>query len=432
MPADIKSIPMLYKNVPFDGWHAGVLNLLQSGQITQSQAAKAFDVPGIGFHRSLWLLSLHCVEHKRYGQQTFVVPKEMQGALSRTSLSEVKGEDLRFPYPATYFALPDYDGEIWGGEDTLWHKVRGVFVWFEQGEREIRLPTEVEVTPENDKGVIHLYIWGAENERSRHPGDDASLWTALDLNEMARESEDLESYLERVLRDPSREKVDFKVNPELANKLGFTFLSQTGERRTKQEDTVIDTLRILFNSLLYIDSDGAELDEDPSSVEAREKYEQITQQLGRIKSEGKRKKAQRKLDKLPTDTVTWVGRSVRYDSDSVDGDGSGTPQKRHWVRGHWWPKRVTIRKRIEDARSGIVGREKEHQILRGLVVDAESPEDTSSHLIRLSALRAEIASMRKDAEVLAERMESKRRWVMPYKKGTRGKEPEDRTYVLGS
>ncbi len=428
---DLKSIPMLYKNVPFDGWHAEILSLLQSGQVTQTEAANAFDIPGIGFHRSLWLLSLHCVEHKRYGQQTFVVPKEMQGALSRTSLSEVTMDDLRFPYPATYLALPDYEGEIWGGEDTLWHKVRGVFVWFEKGEREIRLPTEEEVTPENDKGVIHLYIWGAENERSRHPGDDASLWTALDLNEMARESEDLESYLERVLRDPSREKVDFKVNPELANKLGFTFLSQTGERRTKQEDTVIETLRILFNSLLYIDSDEAELDVDPSRVDAKERLDRLRSQLERSKHEGKRKKIRRRIGNLPTDTVTWIGRSVRYDSEPREGTGEGTPQKRHWVRGHWWPKRSTIQRRIVDLGVQHQSVLSEYADLKDTVARAPTPEDTSAHLNRLAFIRAKALKAGSEINDLRVRMETKRRWVMPYKKGSRGEASDSRTYVIG-
>lgn len=426
---DLKSIPMLYRNVPFDGHHATILNLLQRGEITATQATGFFDMPGIGFHRSLWLLTLHCVEHKRYGQQTFVVPREMQGALGRTSLSEVTVDDLHFPYPAMYFALPDYDKEIWGGNDTLWHKIRGVFVWHEKGER--TLPSDKSVDPETDKGMIHFYIWGAENERSRHKGDDASLWAALDLNEMAQHSDDLETYLERVLRDTSREKKDFQDNPELADRFGFTFLPQTGERRTKQEDSVIDTLRIVFNSLLYIGSEGAELDVDPSTAAAKERLALLGPQLERSKSEGKRKKIRRKIEKLPMDTVTWIGRSVRYDSEPGEGTGKGTPQKRHWVRGHWWPKRSTIQRRIVDLEVQHQSVLSEYADLKDIVARASTPEDTSAHLTRLAFVRAK--ALKADSEIndLRVRMEAKRRWVMPYKKGSRGETPDSRTYVIG-
>ena len=78
-------IPMLYKRAPFDNYHAVILNALQDGRVTMAQSAAYFDIPGVGFHRSLWTLTLHLVEHRRHGQQTFIVPEVMQGALARTS-----------------------------------------------------------------------------------------------------------------------------------------------------------------------------------------------------------------------------------------------------------------------------------------------------------------------------------------------------------
>ena len=426
---DLKTLSMLYRNVPFDGHHAAILNLLRGGEVTATEAAAFFEVPGIGFHRSQWLLTLQCVEHMRYGQQTFVVPKEVQGALGRTSLTEVTVDDLRFPYPAMYFALPDYDNEIWGGDHTLWHKIRGVFLWHEKGHR--RIPTERYVDPETDKGLLHFYLWGDENEQSRHRGDDASVWGALDLNEMAQHSEDLETYLDRVLRDPSREMKDFQDSPELADKFGFTFLPQTGGRRSKQEDSVTDTLRLVFNSLLYIGSEGAELDMDPSTIDAKERLALLRSQLERSKSDGKRKKILRRIEKLPTDTVTWVGRSVRYDSDPGEGVGEGTSQKRHWVRGHWWPKRSTIQRRIVELGAQHQSVLSEYTDLKDIVSCASSPEDTSAHLTRMAFVRAKAQKAESEIHGLRVRMEAKRRWVMPYKKGSRGKAPDSRTYVIG-
>jgi len=431
---NLSTIPMLYKRVPFDGHHASTLNLLQNRQITYTEASAFFDMPGVGFHRSLWLLSLHCVEHLRHGQQTFVVPAGMQGALSRTSLDGVTVDDLRFPYPSFYMALPDFDREVWGGSQTQWHKVRGAFLWHEKGKREIKMPGEDETPPENDRGILHIYLWGEENERSKHRGDDASVWTALDLNEMHRKSDDLEGYLDRILRDPSREKHDtYQDDPAAADLLGFTFLPTTGQMREKQTESVMDALRIIFNALLYMDSDGADTEVDASCVDARERRTEIERQLSRMKNhkKGRARRLRKEHDTLPRDTVTWVGRSYRAPSSSGGSStGTGTPQRQHWVRGHWWPRRDTIRRRIADLESKHEQVLQEHRDLKAAVASAPTPEDASGYLSRLAVVRVSAVGAREEIKDLSERLESKRRWVKPYKKGSRGAVPTSHTYVL--
>jgi hypothetical protein len=430
---DLKNIPMLYKRVPFDTHHANILNVIQNRKVTYTEAAGFFDMPGVGFHRSLWLLSLHCAEHLRHGQQTFVVPTGMQGALSRTSLAGVTVDDLRFPYPSFYMALPDYDREVWGGSQTQWHKIRGAFLWHEQGKREIKMPGEVEVAPENDRGILHIYLWGEENERSKHRGDDASVWTALDLNEMHRQSDDLEGYLDRILRDPSREKTDtYQDDPVVSDLLGFTFLPTTGQMREKQTESVMEALRIVFNALLYMDSDGAEMEMDASCVGAAERRTEIEQQLSRMKNQkkGRARKLKKELDGLPTDTVTWVGRSYRSTNDG-SGGGVGTPQRRHWVRGHWWPRRDTIRNRIAELEVRHQSVLSEYADLKDIVARASTPEDTSTHLTRLAFVRVKAQKAESEINDLRVRMEAKRRWVAPYKKGSRGEIPDSHTYVIG-
>ena len=430
---DLKSIPMLYKHAPFDAYHAQILNLLQQNKVTYRDATAYFDMPGIGFHRSLWLLSLHCVEHRRQGQQTFVIPTGMQKALGRTSLAEVTVDDLRFPFSSFYVALPSYDREIWGGTQTQWHEIRGAFLWIEKGRRDLILPDETHPVPDNDRGILHIYIWGAENERSQHRGDDASLWTSLDLNEMHKHSDDLEGYLDRILRDPDRERHDtFQDDPQLADLFGFTFLPRTGDMRDKQIDSVLNTLRIIFNTMLYMDTDDAELEVDPSCVEADLRLREIEQQLSRMKNhkKGRARKLKREAETIPTDTVTWVGRSISKHSGTSN--GSGTAQRRHWVRGHWWPRRDTIRRRILDLEGSHEEVLREYQELRESVANASSPEEASPHLSRLAFVRGKAQKAESDIAELRERMEGKRRWVKPYQKGSRGSTPDTHTYVLGT
>jgi len=430
-------IPMLYKRAPFDNYHAVILNALQDGRVTMAQSAAYFDIPGVGFHRSLWTLTLHLVEHRRHGQQTFIVPEIMQGALARTSLAGTTVDDLRLPYPCLYLALPDHKAEIWGGRDTLWHQVRGIFARHEKGPREVKLPNEKPVAPEDDRGVLHLYLWGEENGRSQHQGDDASLWVSLDFNEMAERNEDLEAYLNRIIGDRSRETKDHLTqdDPDLADRLGFTFLPKSDTAFAKQRDAVLGTLRVLFNALLYMDSDSAELERDPESAKADIQRADLTQKLGRMKNPNKNrgKRLRKQIDELPSDTVTWVGRNFRYAKTPSTGAGSATgiSQRVHWVRGHWWPRRDTIRHRIRDARIGHATVMQEYNTLKTLVAEAETPEDTSKHLTRLASVRSDAQTAEGELETLSQRMEAKRRWVKPYQKGSRGTLPETHTYIVG-
>ena len=427
-----KSIPMLYRRAPFDEFHGNILNMLQNRQITQTEAAAYFDMPGVGFHRSLWLLSLHCVEHKRHGQQTFVIPSGMQDALCRTSLAGVTVDEIRLPYPCIYIAMPDFDREIWGGSQTQWHKVRGAFLWHEKGKREIMLPGEEETPPENDRGILHLYLWGEENERSKHRGDDASVWTSFDLNEMHRKSDDLEGYLNRILRDPSREKHDtYQDDPQLADLMGFTFLPTAGQMREKQTESVMASLRVIFNALLYMDSDGAEFDPETSNGDRRR---EIEAQLGRMKNlkKGRARKLQKELKDLGEDTVTWVGRSHACSSGESEstGESARSSLRRHWVRGHWWPRRDTIRRRIAEVEESHKAVLQEYHDLKMAVASAPTPEDASHHLIRLASVQGRAQEASEEIKDLTERMEAKRRWVKPYQKGSRGTTPQSHTYVL--
>lgn len=430
----LSDIPMMHRRVPFDDYHAEILTALQKGLITRAESARFFDMPGIGFHRSMWMLTLHLVEHKKYGQQSFIVPKAMQDALARTSLDGVTVKDLRMPYPSIYMAFPENKRCIWGGRQTLWHEVRGIFAWHEKGDRELRRPGEGPEIPKNDLGLIHLYLWGIENERSKHRGDDASLWVALDLNEMSANNEDLESYLGRILRDRSRETKDHitQENPELADMLGFTFLPKTDQSFERQAEGVIDTLRILFNALIYMDSEGAELERDPDNLADHAKRRELERQFARKKNPKKKgKRILKRYREIPTDTVTWVGRSFSY-GEPTPATGTGTPQRRHWVRGHWWPRRDTIQRRIEDAQSDHRKVLDEYRDLKNAVSNAVRPEDASEHLVRLAFLRGKAQKAESEIKSLSERLESRRRWVKPYQKGSRGSTPTSHTYMLGS
>ncbi len=145
----------------------------------------------------------------------------------------------------------------------------------------------------------------------------------------------------------------------------------------------------------------------------------------------KGKRILKRYREIPTDTVTWVGRSFSY-GEPTPATGTGTPQRRHWVRGHWWPRRDTIQRRIEDAQSDHRKVLDEYRDLKDAVSNAASPEDASDHLVRLAFLRGKAQKAESEIKSLSERLESRRRWVKPYQKGSRGSTPTSHTYMLGS
>lgn len=430
----LSEIPMLYQRAPFDSYHAKIMDWIHTGRVTRTQSADLFVVPGVGFNRASWMLTLHLVEHKRHGQQTFVIPEAMQDALERTSLKGVEVKDLKMPYPAIYIATPGSEKAIWGGEKTLWHKVRGLFMWHEKGLRELRRPGEDAkyANVDDDRGLIHVYIWGVENERSVMRGDDASLWVALDLNEMADNDEDLEAYLNRVLRDRSRETKDVD-GTELAKALGFSFMPGDGHGFKRQADAVIETLRIAFNALLYMDSSNAELERDPDNLAYRAKRAALMDEAERKKSTSKKKRWLNKARKIPEDTVTWLGRSFGRGARREPGEstGKGSTQREHWVRGHWWPRRDTIKRRITELKEHHRPMMDEYGNLLRSLSSADTPEGASTYLIRLSFLKGKRQEAESEINELTDSLEAKRRWVKPYKKGSLASTPESHTYVLG-
>lgn len=421
-------IRMLPREVPRDPFHEQIVTALTSGEATTRQVMPLFEMPGIGFHRALFTLTMFLAEYRIQGRQTFVVPVEMQEALSRTSLEDVDFDDLKLPYRCLYISLPDCEAEIWGGDTTKWHKVGGAFVRFVPAGQCIE---EVEGDQVCPKGMINVYLWGMENDLSHGPGDDASMWFTFDLAEL--EGMDLESYLTMMLNDPRRDASLEEVT-DLGRKMGLSTSFPRGNMRDKAMHGIMHTMRVVFNALLYMDCSDADVSLDTAVESAQVERKDIETRLGRMKNPNKSRgrKLRKQLDNLPLDVVSWVGRSVRIKGTESVGTGTGTPQRKHWVRGHWWPRRDTIQSRLTAARAAHNEAAEACQKARdslSLLPDT-SPEIPSLVPI-VAGLRRAATARAEDLRETTEALSAKRRWVKPYKKGSRGSLPNSHTYVLG-
>jgi hypothetical protein len=197
---------------------------------------------------------------------------------------------------------------------------------------------------------------------------------------------------------------------------------------------IMHSMRVVFNALLYMDCSDADVSLDTAVEAAQVERKDIETRLGRMKNPNKSRarKLRKQLDNLPLDVVSWVGRSVRIKGTESSGTGTGSPQRKHWVRGHWWPRRDTIQSRLASARAAhneaLEAYEKAQSQLACL---PDTSPDISSLVPILAGLRRASTTRATDLREITEALSAKRRWVKPYKKGSRGSLPNSHTYVLG-
>jgi hypothetical protein len=285
------------------------------------------------------------IAYERGGQQVIVLGPRMQEAFANTSLSEVSPEHIRFPHPCFYLATPGSKLRVWGGSDTLWHRVEGAYVMEE--------PTE--------PGVVSVLIWGAANERSKGPTDDATFWFAMKLGhgETVNLDDDLEKRLddtelrEKTLRNielesaVARRDLDARVNKVLDDRHAnisdrLMNIEGSGEIAREVKAQVKAFLRVVINTLLYVNSASCETTAADNEGQRRE----LQKALDRKKHKNGKdaKKLARDLDNLPKYRVTWIGPTIETTAGG-DTDFTGTRTvKGHIRRGHWHTYRVGPRK----------------------------------------------------------------------------------------
>ncbi len=429
----LEDIRLLPREVPRDPVHESILMRLVNGEDSPEVFMQHFNIPGVGFHSSLYILTLHLAEYRMAGGHTFVIPEQMQSALVRTSLEGVEAKDLRFPFRSQYVSLPNFGAEIWGGERTGWHKVGGVMVRFVTGEKRVHATGKVEAPPENDPGVVYLYIWGMENEKSTNKGDDASLWLAIDLEEVRKSGKDLESYLWEMLEDPDRKETIHGVEEmAIANAMGFLTTMPDGEEGKKAKRGAIDTVRVVFNALLYMDSEGAEMEEDPSNILNAREISDLTSHVERVKNPNKKKARhlRRRLESIPKDVVTWVGRSNRTFPSEGDGKAESGPMRRHWVRGHWWPRRDTIQYRIKEAEASLERTRREYGEFQSRLGNVPDHGEALRLLGEMGRMKKRVEEAEVDLQNIRDSVGCRRRWVKPYQKGSVGEVPDNHIYKM--
>ena len=250
--------------------------------------------------------------YAKYGQQAFRIGPEVQGQFLRSGFKGLSFDDLRAPFPGFYVQVPGSGQRVWGGR-TGWHELAGFYVtWFDSA---------IGVA---DAGV-GLVLWGAENERSGSPGDDAVLH--LGIPATLFEEGDIETAVATV----------FMKGKHFADAM-TVLQAPTPEILAVHRETVLWALHILLALILYLRTERPETPPTPETLEARRERAVATKIL-RGPHATKKAKKQRRLERTLTHLSSANVVDVAPTLERHLAVGGRAPRIRHWVRGHF--KRVT-------------------------------------------------------------------------------------------
>jgi len=310
--------------------------------------------------RAMLLYELH-------HQQVICVGPRMQAAFANTSLANVPLDMVRLPYPCFYLATPESeDLVLWGGTRTGWHRVVGMYVVMET---------------HRDVSALSVLAWAEANEKSIVPTDDATFWFRIDLDHHSEttfeqsfeksldpkyvrqtittiesESAAVANELEAVhAADPDalrRINLDKALDKLLANRaseasdIGMGLDNSPRDRIERVRQTARKLMRIAVNTVLYMNSTGADLS-DPETTESERA--RLRKKIAGFKNPNKKdaRLAKRKLDDLTKCRLVWVGPTIEQE---VGGEhdlteSSGRTVSGHVRRGHWHTFLVGPRKR---------------------------------------------------------------------------------------
>lgn len=411
---------ILPDELPRDELHSRILVEIAEKDLPVEEAAKYFWLPGVGFHRSMFYMSMHWLSFRKSGSNVFKIDPDLQNALVRTSLEGLSAEDINLPFQTVWVAFPGEGLEVWGGDQTLWHKAEGAFVAHTKGRRSKIDPETLEFTEtvldDSDPGSLSIYVWGAENERSSGPGDDACFWWTIDLLEVQESGLDLETYLVRMLEDPTRDDTRSGLS-QAALDLGLlTELPKSGSLRERTVSSMVDIARVIINAILYANSDGAKVEADSENEALLEKRGKLLEQGERAKSPGKKKKYRQKANKTPPTRILWLGGPPGKGTESARSSGPRSPSSTHWVRGHWWPKKLTLRQRLSVVDADVSKTSALLHEVEASLRGAAAPSELAERVQETLNLRSLLTKATDRAGEIRTSLDGRLRWVEPYER----------------
>lgn len=377
--------PLLPHLIPREDWHRKIMDEFEAGKMNSDELTKCFSIPGIGFHRSMYYMTLGLLYYRECGHKTLAVTPILQEMLLQTSLDGVYLQDVPVLHPCLYVALPNCRLRMWGGNRTQWHDLAGAIVQFVPG-----------------KG-LGVFLWGTANQHSLDADDDATFWVQIPT----RKKIDIPTQLKDLFTKRNEHVVKGDLT-EFGRKLELEFDGLTDTPPGIQQENLLNVqqaVRLVINALLYVktkDHDGVD---DPVSLDWATRRQQLQASLARIKNPTKKsaRQLQRQLDNTPKTQIMWIGREAT------------SPVSQRCVQGHWWPKRDQLAKM---ARDNMVAAQWAHDEarIRLAALDKSNSAEIVKETKALLESKKKLAEAKAEADLVENGQPLAHQWVRPYNK----------------
>ena len=285
------------------------------------------------------------------GRPVYRVGKELQKAFVGMNLNKITKEEVTLPEDGLYIDVENADESIklWGGDRTKWHVLRGIYAH--------KLPPG---TTTNREGFIQgecwqLMFWGAANEESLNPQDDALFYDIFSVDTVFKNG--IERHFKSILEDPSKDASPEGLRPP------------EGAERKKRNEGLIKALRIFINTVLYVTGSNPETSVGPETARTNK----LKAQVNRAKSPGKISRIKRQLNNATKCNVRVLAPSIEKSGISRK-DGTA----KHTVKAHW--HRYWVGSSHEKYETGVLSNDSGKRLVRLFVEEYTRGEDLSERL----------------------------------------------------
>jgi len=283
------------------------------------------------------------------GQQVICVGPQMQKSFANCPIDRIPRNllwDKRL-YDSLYVAYPNSDIELWGGDESRWHKLAGAYVYW------------------INEYTIQIFAWGLP--KGRDASNDATFWITINLKEASGEKQDTDASLGLEKEDNSFIDMDLYIERMIDPAYGRGY-TEAGKKlmvsdKKRLNKNTRSLVRSLVNCLIYATANNAELS---SIVDNSSHVEGLYSRLRGIRPDKKSAvKLRQKLRKKTTGKVCWLGLSLESEMRKIERErekGESTDKvarEEHWRKGHWHryyvgPKKDAEGNKIPDHKREII------------------------------------------------------------------------------
>lgn len=297
-------------------------------------------------------ITLAASEFLNSGKNVYRVGPRLHRMFQGMSLNKITKEEMSLPYKGFYVEVRDSTIPVWGGKHTLWHDLKGIYVYY--------IPEGVAHSKGRSVGECWgVIMWGGPNDKSVDAQDDAVYQLTIALDEA------FENGLETYIKNITAEKAEDASGPD--------YLPTDQKVFNQRNKSIMSAIRIVFNTVLYVTSCNPEMRVSQDTLDR----EELEKALGRAKSSKKKVKLARRLEKKSVCYIRDLAPSLESAPKEASVSTEGIAE--HKVAAHW--HRYWVGRNHEKYAEGVLENEKGRRLVRIFVEEYNRGTDLAGRIV---------------------------------------------------